>query len=86
MQGLDMARGDLNAPGLNKGVVEAAMADISKRANQARGLIAAALNGARDASSRLDALIQSDGQIGAYDRNGGQVTMKRIGSPYNKTI
>lgn len=86
MRQLDGLRSDLSNPDLDRAGVEAAMAGVKRRAEQARGLIGAALNGARDARRRLEDMVRADGRIGAYDRSGGQVMMKNIGSPYNKTI
>lgn len=86
MQGLEAMQGEFRVPGLNRPRVEAAMGLINRRADQARGLIAAALHGARDARNRLDGLARAEGQVGAYDRTGGQLMMKSVGSPYNKTL
>lgn len=86
MRGLDMMRVDIQVPGFDKTRVAAAMQVINQRAEHARGLIGAAMNGARDARARLEGLIRADGDIGAYDRTGGQIRMKNLGSPYNKTI
>ncbi|WP_298915642.1 hypothetical protein [uncultured Algimonas sp.] len=86
MRELDGSRDAMRAPGLDKPGIEAAMARIRQRADQARGLIGAAMHGARDARTRLEALIRADGDVGAYDRSGGQLRMKAIGSPYNKTL
>lgn len=86
MRSLDAIRVDFQLPGFNKSRVEAAMSLINQRAEQARGLIGAAMNGARDAKARIEGLIRADGEIGAYDRTGGQIMMKNLASPYNKTI
>ncbi|GHA89375.1 hypothetical protein GCM10009069_10560 [Algimonas arctica] len=86
MRGLDAMRIDFQLPGFDKSRIEAAMRIINQRAEQARGLIGAAMNGARDAKARIEGLIRADGDIGAYDRTGGQIRMKNLGSPYNKTI
>lgn len=86
VRGLDTMRADFRLPGFDKTRIEVAMGIINQRAEQARGLIGAAMNGARDAKTRIEGLIRADGEIGAYDRTGGQIMMKNIGSPYNKTI
>jgi len=86
MRGLDDLYAEIRLPGFDTSRINAAIETINQRAQQARGLIAAAVNGARDAKLRLEGLIRSDGEIGAYDRTGGQIMMKNIGSPYNKTI
>jgi hypothetical protein len=86
MRALDQVRVDLRVPGFDKSRVEGTMARVAKRAEQARGLIGAALHGARNARMRLETLIQSDGDIGTYDRDGGQMRMKTLNSPYNKTL
>lgn len=86
MRSLDDVHVDFQLPGFNKARVEAAMHLINQRAEQARGLIGAAMNGARDAKARIEGLIRADGEIGVYDRTGGQIMMKNLGSPYNKTI
>jgi hypothetical protein len=86
MRGLEAMRVDFQFPGFDKSRIEAAMRIINQRAEQARGLIGAAMNGARDAKARIEGLIRADGEIGAYDRTGGQIMMKNLGSPYNKSI
>lgn len=86
MRSLDTMQIEFQLPGFDKPRVEAAMSLINQRAEQARGLIGAAMNGARDAKARIEGLIRADGEIGAYDRSGGQIRMKNLGSPYNKTI
>jgi hypothetical protein len=86
MRGLDAMRIDIQLPGFDKSRIEPAMRLINQRAEQARGLIGAAMNGARDAKARIEGLIRADGEIGAYDRTGGRIMMKNLGSPYNKTI
>jgi len=86
MRGLDAIRAEFQGPDFDKIRIEMAMTVINQRAQQARGLIAAAMNGARDAKARLEGLIRADGEIGAYDRMGGQIMMKNHASPYNKTI
>lgn len=86
MRGLDAIRAEFQSPDFDKTRIEMAMMVINQRAEQARGLIAAAMNGARDAKARLEGLIRADGEIGAYDRSGGQIMMKNHASPYNKTI
>ncbi|MGJ8560759.1 MAG: hypothetical protein ACSHX3_11025 [Litorimonas sp.] len=86
MRGLDALRIDFQLPGFDKSRIDAAMRIINQRAEQARSLIGAAMNGARDAKARIENLIRADGEIGAYDRTGGQIMMKNLGSPYNKTI
>lgn len=86
MRALDGTKTGLTLSASDKPVVERAMSRVSKRAEIARGLIGSALNGARDARQRLESLTQSGGEVGTYDRTGGQLRMKTIGSPYNKTI
>ena len=86
MMALDGSKAGLTIQPQNKPVIEAAMQTVARRAETARGLIASALNGARNAQDRLSAIAQSDSEVGAYDRSGGQLRMKTIGSPYNKTI
>lgn len=86
VRGLDVMRAEIQLPGFDKSRIEMAMRVINQRAEQARGLIGAAMNGARDAKARIEGLIRADGEIGAYDRTGGQIIMKNLGSPYNKTI
>lgn len=86
MRGLDSMRADIALPGFDKTRIDAAMTHINQRALQARNLVGAALNGARDAKARIEGLIRADGEIGAYDRMGGQIMMKNHASPYNKTI
>lgn len=86
MKGLDTLGNAIRLSGVDRTKVETAMMIINRRAEQARGLVAAALNGARDARVRLEGMVRSDGQVGAYDRQGGQLVMKSLASPYNKTI
>lgn len=86
MRGLDSMRADIALPGFDKTRIDAAMTHINQRALQARNLVGAALNGARDAKARIEGLIRADGEIGVYDRMGGQIMMKNHASPYNKTI
>lgn len=86
MRSLDTMHIEFQLPGFDKSRIETAMGLINQRAEQARGLIGAAMNGARDAKARIEGLIRADGEIGAYDRSGGQIRMKNLGSPYNKTI
>jgi hypothetical protein len=86
MRGLDAIRAEFQGPDFDKTRIEMAMSAISQRADHARGMIASAMNGARDAKARLEGLVRADGEIGAYDRLGGQIRMKNHASPYNKTI
>ena len=83
---LDGAQAELRAGGVNAADMDGALGRVRDRAQQAQGLIGAALNGARRARSRVEALIQSDGEVGAYDRTGGQIRMNPAGSPYRKTL
>lgn len=86
MMALDGTKAGLTIQAQNKPVIDAAMKKVSQRAEMARGLIGSALHGARNARERIVAIAQSDGEVGTYDRTGGQLRMKTIGSPYNKTI
>lgn len=86
MMALDGSKAGLSVQAQNKPVIEAAMQAVARRAEIAKGLIGSALHGARNARERLTAIAQSDGEVGVYDRTGGQLRMKTIGSPYNKTI
>ncbi|MEM7728180.1 MAG: hypothetical protein AAF311_02780 [Pseudomonadota bacterium] len=86
MEALDGARAGASLAELDRGRVNMAIAGVSARAEQARGLIGAALHGARNARARIDALVQREGDVGAYDRTGGQIRMKPHGSPYRRTL
>lgn len=86
LRNLDAVHRLVQMPGLNQARIEMAITSVNRRAEQAKALIGAAMNGARDARLRLEALVRADGDIGAYDRRGGQIRMKNLGSPYNKTI
>ncbi|WP_377886644.1 hypothetical protein [Algimonas porphyrae] len=86
MKGLDEVRLNLKLPGTDSVAIERAMAGIRSRAERARGLLASALNGARDARARLDGLHAAEHQVGAYTANGLPVALKNFASPYNKTL
>lgn len=86
MMALDGSRSSLSIQSQNKPIIDAAIQAVARRAETAQGLIGSALHGAKNARERLSAIAQSDGEVGAYDRTGGQLRMKTIGSPYNKTI
>lgn len=86
MKALDMIQPELRLPTAGASGLEAAVGRVNRRAEQARGLLAAALHGARDARARLEGLVRSEGEVGTYDRRGGRVMMSGAASPYNKTL
>lgn len=86
LQNLDAVRGHMRLPTVDQAAIERAMVVIRERSMRARSLLASALNGARDAKSRLDGLTTANDKVGAYTANGSQVSMKNFASPYNKTI
>lgn len=86
MKALAAIEPEIALPGLDRVRIEAAVASVNHRAQQAKGLLAAALHGARDARTRLEGLIRAEGEVGAYDSQGGRLMMPNHGSPYNKTL
>lgn len=86
MRALDALQAEIQTPLFNRTQIEAAISGVNRRAQQAGSLLAAALHGARDARNRLEGLIRAEGEVGAYNSQGGRLMMPSSASPYNKTI